>query len=191
MTAARCARPIGFDALVAYWLGELPPAEEAALEEHFFGCSACAGRLEELVALASALRAAVHRGALRAVITPRFLESLKERGLRIREYRLAPGDRVACTIGLEDDAVVGRMQAPLAGVTRVDVLESIDLGGGRVERLRLEDVPFDPLAGELITLPSPAALRGMSVHTRRVQLVAVDGAAERPLGEYTFAHTPS
>jgi hypothetical protein len=31
----------------------------------------------------------------------------------------------------------------------------------------------------------------MPAHTLRVQLVAVDQAGERPLGEYTFAHTPS
>jgi hypothetical protein len=30
----------------------------------------------------------------------------------------------------------------------------------------------------------------MPAHTWRVQLLAVEAAGERPLGEYTFAHTP-
>jgi hypothetical protein len=78
----------------------------------------------------------------------------------------------------------------LAGVVRVDAVQSIELPDGRVRQWRLEDVPFDPGAGELISLPSAAALRKMPVHTYRVRLLAVDAAGDRPLGEYTFAHTP-
>ena len=40
-------------------------------------------------------------------------------------------------------------------------------------------------------MKSAAAPRKMPAHTFRVQLVAVDEGGERPLGEYTFAHTPS
>ena len=191
MTGARCAKPIDFEALVAYWLGELPAAAEAPIEEHLFGCAYCTRRLEELAALAFGIRAAVRDGAVRAVITQPFLEHMKRQGMRIREYRLAPGERVACTIRADDDAVVGRMQVPLAGVKRVDALQSLDLGDGRVQQWRVEDVPFDPNADEVLALPSAAALKKLPAHTFRVQLVAVDEAGERPLGEYTFAHTPS
>jgi hypothetical protein len=111
--------------------------------------------------------------------------------MRIREYRLGPGERVACTIRADDDAVVGRLQVPLAGVKRVDALESLDLGDGRVREWRVEDVPFDPAGGEILSLPSAADLRKRPAHTLRVALVAVDETGERPLGEYTFAHTPS
>ena len=86
--------------------------------------------------------------------------------------------------------MVSRLQAPLAGVTRVDALQSLDLGDGHVQQWRLEDVPFDPEADEVISLPSAAALRKLPAHTFRVRLVAVDEAGERPLGDYTFAHTP-
>ncbi len=55
----------------------------------------------------------------------------------------------------------------------------------------MEDVPFDPDAEELLSLPSATALRKLPAHTFRVQLVAVDESGERSLGEYTFAHTPS
>lgn len=192
MSHARCMQPIEFAKLVAYWLGELPPATEASVEEHYLGCADCAGRLEELAALASGLRATVRGGLLRGLVTPRFVEMMKAQGMRVREYRLAPGERVACTIRLDDDVVVGRMRVPLAGVTRVDVLESLDVGdGGAVQQWRLEDVPFDPDSNELLMLPSATALKKMPAHTLRVALVGTDATGERLLGEYTFAHTPS
>jgi anti-sigma factor RsiW len=190
MTGAYCAQPIGLESLVAYWLGELPEMAETPIEEHLFGCAACTRRLEDLAALASGLRAAVCDGELQAVITRPFLEHLKRQGMRIREYRLAPGERVDCTIRADDDAVVSRLRAPLEGVKRVDSLHSLDLGDGRVQQWRVEDVPFDPDADEVIALPSAAALKRMPAHTLRVRLVAVDASGDRPLGDYTFAHTP-
>jgi hypothetical protein len=191
MTGARCAEPIELVSLVAYWLGELPTAVEAPIEEHFFGCAYCTRRLEELAALAFGIRAVVRSGAVRAIVTQPFLEYMKRQGMRIREYRLAPGERVACTIRADDDAVVSRLQVPLAGVKRVDALQSLDLGEGHVQQWRVEDVPFDPNADEVLSLPSAEALRKLPAHTFRVQLVAMDEFGERPLGEYTFAHTPS
>ena len=189
MTAPRCAKPLEFETLVAYWLGELPAAAEAPIEEHLFACAYCTGRLEELAAVAFGVRAAVRNGAVRAVITSPLVEHMKRQGMRIREYRLAPGERVACTIRADDDAVVGRMQVSLAGVKRVDTLQSLDLGDGRVQHWRVEDVPFDPDAGEVLTLPSASALRKLPDHTLRIRLIAVHESGERPLGEYTFAHT--
>jgi hypothetical protein len=191
MNGPRCGKPIELEALVGYWLGELPVASEAPIEEHLFGCAHCTRRLDELVALASGIRAAVRNGAVPAVITQRFLEHMKLQNLRIREYRLAAGERVACTIRADDDAVVGRMQVRLAGVRRVDAVQSLDLGDGRVEQWRLEDVPFDPDADEVLTMPSAAALKKLPAHSFRVRLVAVDERGDRPLGEYTFVHAPS
>ena len=191
MTGARCAEPIEFEALVAYWVGELPAAAEAPIEEHFFGCVHCTRRAEELAALAFGIRAVVRSGAVQAVITQPFLETMKRQGMRIREYRLAPNERVACTIRADDDAVVGRLQAPLAGVKRVDALHSLDFGDGQVQQWRAEDLPFDASTGEVLSLPSAVALKSSPAHTFGVLLLAVDESGERPLGEYTFAHTPS
>lgn len=191
MTGPRCATPIELEPLVGYWLGELPAPAEAPIEEHLFGCPTCTRRLEALAALAFGIRAVVRSGAVQAIITQPFLEQMKREGMRVREYRVAPGGRVACTIDANDDAVVSRLQVVLAGVQRVDALQSIDLGDGHVQRWRVEDVPFDPDAEELLSLPLATALKKLPAHTFRVQLVAVDGSGERSLGEYTFAHTPS
>jgi len=184
-----CAKPIGWETLEAYWLGELAEPAEAPLEEHLFACAHCTGRLERLAAYAKAIRAAVLEGRIALGLTPRFLEQLKEEGLRIREYPLEPGGSVNCTITAEDDAVVSRLSAPLAGVKRLDALHSVEIGG-RTESQRVQDLPFDAQAGEVLLAPSAAELRGMPAHTWRVQLLAVDEAGERSLGEYTFRHTP-
>ena len=191
MAEARCAAPIEFDQLVAYWLGELPAAAESVVEEHYLGCAYCAARLEQLSAFASGIRAAFRDGALRAVITRPFLEAMKRDGMRIREYRAEPGKQVACAIRMDDDAVASRLQAPLAGVKRVDLLQWFDFGDGRTPPSRLEDVPFDPAAGEVISLPPAAALRKLPSHLIYMQLVAVDEGGDRLLGEYTFAHSSS
>jgi hypothetical protein len=191
MTGVRCAEPIEFEALVAYWLGELPAEAAAPVEEHIFGCAQCTRRAEELAALASGIRVVLRNGRIGAVITQPFLEHMQRQGMRIREYRLAPGERVACTIRADDDAVVSRLQVALAGVTRVDALHSLDLGDGRLQQWRVEDLPFDPSAGEVLALPSAEQLRKLPAHIFRVRLVATDASSERTLGEYTFAHTPS
>jgi hypothetical protein len=180
--------PIAFETLVGYWLGELGP-QEAPLEEHLFACASCSARLEELAALAGGVRAALREGRVKAVITPRFLEALRRQGLRIREYRVPAGGRVDCTLLADDDAVCGRMQVALAGVKRLDVRQRLEVGGEVVE-MHLEDVAFDPAAGEVLTFPSAAWLRKMPPNTLHVRLVAVEEAGERVLGEYTFAHTP-
>lgn len=182
-----CGKPIDYETLIAYWLGELQ--DEAKIEEHLMGCAHCSGRLEGLAACAQGIRAVVKSGALELALTPGFLEQLKKAGLRIREYPAQPGERINCTIRAEDDAVVSRLKAPLAGVTRLDALETVELGGN-IERRRINDVPFDEEAGEVLFAPSTAALRKMPAHTWRLQLVAVDESGERNLGEYTFAHTP-
>jgi hypothetical protein len=185
-----CKQPIAFEALIAYWLGELPREVEEPLEEHLFACASCSARLEELAALAEGIRAVVRQGRVAAVISAPFIEALRRQGLRIREYAVPPGGRVECTMRAEDDAVVSRMQAPLAGVKRVDLLQRVEVDG-EVSEFRLEDVPFDPAASEVLTLPlAPAELRKMPAHTARMRLVAVEETGERELGQYVFAHTP-
>lgn len=183
--------PIEFESLAAYWLGEAAGAEEEKLEEHLFACAHCAGRLEWLAALSAGVRAAVRAGMVGMMVSAPFVEAMKQAGLRLREYRLDPGGRVNCTIRADEDAVVSRIRAPLSGVKRVDALHRLEVGGVEQPDVRLEDVPFDPASGEVLFIPPPAALKKMPAHRLRVRLVAVGEAGETPLGEYTFAHSPS
>jgi hypothetical protein len=180
-----------FERLAAYWLGELPGGEEEKIEEHLFACAHCAGRLDWLAALSSGVRAAVRAGALGLVVSAPFVEAMKRSGMRLREYRLGPGTTVNCTIRADDDAVVSRVMAPLAGVKRVDAVRRLELGGVQHPEERLQDIPFDPASGEVLILPPAAWLKTMPVMRQRLRLVAVEEKGERELGEYTFSHTPS
>jgi hypothetical protein len=176
-----------FPTLVDYWFGDLEPARQEAFEEHFFGCEHCTRRLEKLVQLGSGIRSAFRAGAVRAVIPHALREAMRRGRLRLREYQIAPGTSINCTIKAEDDFVIATLQAPLAGVQRVDLVR--DDGSG-APPARLEDVPFDAATGEVLLCPAPAALKKRSAFTDRVRLISVDAAAERILGEYTFVHSP-
>lgn len=182
---------IDFETLVAYWLGEVPASESENTEEHFFACAHCAGRLEWLAALADGVRAAMRGGRVGLFASRRFVTALAQAGLRLREYDLEADGSVNCTIRADDDAVVSRMRAPLAGVKRVDVLRRVSVGGVEEPEQRIRDVPFDAAAGELVFLPAASWLKTMPSLTARMRLVAVDEAGERPLADYTFLHTAS
>jgi anti-sigma factor RsiW len=183
-----CKGPIDFETLTAYWLGELPEQREAMIEEHLFGCAHCSRRLEGLAALAEGVRAAVHNGQVGMVVSPRFVEAMKQSGLRLREYRLEPGGSVNCTIRSDDDAVVSRLSAPLAGVKRLDIASVLSDAEPEV---RFSDVPFDENAGEVVVIPSASWLKTMPAFTMRMRLIAVAGGEEKRIGEYTFNHVPS
>jgi hypothetical protein len=183
-----CTTPIDVETLVAYWLGEVPEPREAALEEHLFACAGCSQRLETLAALAAGVRAAVADGRVSLVVSAPFVEAMKHAGLKLREYRLDPGGSVNCTIAPADDAVVSRIRAPLAGVKRLDLVRLHD---GQAAEARITDVPFDAETGEVLVIPSAAWLKTMPAFTMRMRLIDVGERGERPLGEYTFHHSPS
>jgi hypothetical protein len=171
--------------LLAYWLDELDEAEALAIEEHLFECAECAERLRGTLQLGAAVRRALLDGDVGTAVTPAFLARMRNGGVRLREYRLPPGGSVLCTIAPDDDFVVSRLEAQLAGVRRVD-LEFEDDGGTR----RIAHIPFDAASNEVAFMPPAATLRALGRTTQRMRLFAVTGDAERLLGEYTFNHTP-
>lgn len=172
--------------LVGYWLGELDGAAEAQLEEHLFACAHCSDRLDELVQLGKAVCDITRSGDVQAITTPAFVKRLQRAGVRVREYRMQPGGSVMCTVTSQDDLVIAHLHAPLRDVQRLDVVLH-DLTAGKIERL--DDVAFDPVADEIILTPSMAELRQLDVATLRVELLAIDAAGERVIGEYTFNHS--
>jgi hypothetical protein len=185
--SARCPEPIATSVLVDYWFGDLSAAEQDRVEEHLMACSDCGRALRERVAIGEGVRRLASRGAFHVVVSPSFLEAASNRGLRIREYRVPPGGGVACTVTPEDDLVVSRLQGDFSGVTRLDLVSQTE---GQAEQ-RVEDLPVDPSAPELIVAQSMPALRAMGTCVTRLRLVVPGPGGDRLLGEYTFAHTPS
>lgn len=187
MTQPSCVSPIPIATLLEYWLGELDEAREGPLDEHLLGCGHCSANLQSVVEIAGGIHAAVRAGAVRAVLTDAFLKRLAAQGLRLREYRVPHNGSVHCTVAPDDDLLVTRLEAPLAGVERLDV----ERWGGDAQGLeRMHDVPFDATAGEVVIVRQIERIRAMPASTARIRLLAVAPSGERLVGEYTFNHTP-
>jgi len=176
------------DTLLAYWLGDTDEAATAAIDEHLLACDECGARVDEIVALADGVRRAFDEGSVNAFVTPSFVDAIAARGARVREYRLAPGGSVACSVAPEDDLLVARLDAPLAGVTRIDAVWRITPGG---QEMRHDDIPFDAAHGQVLMLPRLAEVRRAPAHTFEVRLVAVEGDSQRDIAHYTLNHSPS
>jgi len=188
MTALKCAAPTPTATLLAYWLRELAGAEESNLEEHLFACEDCSARLSDLAQLGHGIRHVARAGTLHAVFSAPYVERLRGIGVRVRKYDVQPGGSVNCTATADDDLVVAYLRAPLVGVARLDLLVHDSATNAR---WRLEDIPFDPAASQVVLAPSVVELRRSPKTTQTMQLVAVAGSEERQIAEYTFNHTPS
>lgn len=176
------------DALLDYWLRESSPADTEAAEEHLMRCDACGEALDELIALGEGVRAAFRAGEVWVASSEAFARRVAGEGRRVREYRLAHNGSVHCTVAPDDEVLLTRVAAPLQGVRRLDVEAENSLAPG--ESQRLEDVPFDPEAGEVVWMANIARIRELPEHTLRVKLLAVEGEGARELGTYTFRHRP-
>jgi anti-sigma factor RsiW len=187
MNAPSCHVTFSAHTLIAYWLGELDGHTESEFEEHLFGCASCTKRLRALVELDHGVRRITRDGNVRAVLAAPFVQRLKEFGARVREYRVHAGSSVACTVTPQDDLVVAHLHAPLQDVKRLDIVMH-DLPEDT--RVRIEDVAFDPSAGELVMLPNVVQLRQLTFATQHVTLLSVEPTGERVIGDYTFNHSP-
>ncbi|HEY6980602.1 hypothetical protein [Reyranella sp.] len=182
-----CAAPIELDTLLQYWLDELEPEASDSVDEHLLACGECSAKLAELAALGRGIRDVFHAGRIYAVVTPAFVQHLAARSLRLREYRVPCNGSVNCSVAPQDDVVLSRLEAPLAGVHRLDLVSTRPFGEGED---RVEDVPFDAASGEVVLIPRLAVLRQAPAHRHRVRLISVEAGGDRPLGDYTFVHRP-
>jgi hypothetical protein len=184
---ARCREPLELSVLVDYWFGELPPPDQDRIEEHFFNCGECSARLQDLVGIGEGVRRLAPQGVFRVVVSPSFLEAASRQGLRVREYSVPPGGRVACTVTADDDLIVSRLQGDFREVSRLDLVTQAEDGPER----RIENLPIVPSSKELIVAQSMPYLRAMGSSVTRIRLLAHEAGGDRLVGEYTFAHTPS
>lgn len=109
------------------------------------------------------------------------------RGLRVREYRVPCTGSGHCTVAPDDDVLIARLVAALAGVARLDLVVADECDAAPMRR---PDIPFRADAGEVVLVPPIERIRALPASTSRMQLLAVDGGRERVLGEYSFIHRP-
>ena len=182
-----CGHPIDAAILADYWLAALPSSEEESVEDHLFDCGECGARLAEVIALAEGVRALVREANLLMTLSDEFVKRSAARGLRIRQYAPPAGGSVQCTVTVDDDMLIGRLAADLAGQRRVDLALCNQDG---VEYARLADVPFGPGISDVIFQQPIHFAKGAPSQTMIARLLGKDkSGAERLIGEYTFIHT--
>lgn len=182
-----CRSPLAWDTLIAYWCGDLDNGSEEQIEEHYLGCVHCSRRLEQIKDLGEAVGLLARNSGVSMVVSEAFVRRLAEDGLRVREYRVPLNGSVNCTIAPEDDFIVGYLQAPLAGVPRIDMLT---LGDEGQVLQRQEDIPFAAESGSVVFVPGVEEIRALPKTTMHLRLLAVDDREERVLGDYRFHHSP-
>jgi hypothetical protein len=123
------------------------------------------------------------------IVSESFLALLQQRGMRIREYRLAHNGSVKCSVAPDDELLVARIDVPLAGVQRLDAVSTQSFAPGITHRLR--DIPFDAHAGQVIYVPKLVEVRELPPHDMSLTLLARDATGvEREVGRYVFHHGP-
>ena len=188
MSLGTCKSPLDLVTLLDYWLAELPPSRQSDVEEHLLACDACSRDLARLVELADAVRSVARSGNVRAVVSESFLDRVANEGLRLRQYRLGPGESVECTVTGNDDILVARLVADLSSTAHVDVAWC-DAEGKEQERVR--DIPVHGAMREIILAQRIDDIRALPASVLRARVIALEDRGERVLGEYTFNHTPS
>ena len=188
MTDDTCTTALDLETLLDYWLAELPSSRQSSVEEHLLACDACSRELARLVGLADAIRSVAHSGNVRAVVSQSFLDRVANEGLRLRQYRLGPGESVECTVTANDDVLVARLVADLSRTEHVDIAW-YDADGNEQERVR--DVPVHGAMREIIWAQRIDDVRALPASVLRARVIALEDRGERVLGEYTFNHTPS
>ena len=182
-----CSNPIDPAVLMEYWLAALSLTDEDVVDTHLMTCDACGDRLRDTIALADGLRALARSGSLQVVVPDRFVEHAVETGLQVRQYALARGESVQCTVTAGDDLLVARLAADVTTASRVD-LSWCDPQG--VEHQRMTDIATRADAGSVICQQSITWAKASPTATMIARLLAVDDAGdERVIGEYTFHHT--
>jgi hypothetical protein len=176
------------EALLDYWLDDSDAAANAAIDEHLMQCEACGRALDDLVALGDGVRAAFRSGAVSAMASDAFLKRLVDHGVQVREYRLPPDGSVNCTVAPDDELLVAHLETPLQDVDRLDAVVTLSFAPD--VQHRLQDVPFDARAGEVLWMPKFGLVRNAPAHTAEVTLLSVDPGGANELGRYTFHHQP-
>lgn len=181
-------RHFAHEQLADYWLGDVTPEDEVAIEEHLFECAGCSDRLAWVARFGEAVKEAARRGNVGMLLTPDFVERLVREGLRVRSYAPPAGGEVQCTVTKADDLLMGRLRADLSKARRVDAVVSSESGE---MNFRIEDVPFRAVADSELVWNQPMNVARAS--GRDVMVIRLVEATEgdRLLAEYTFRHSPT
>ncbi|HTM21635.1 MAG TPA: zf-HC2 domain-containing protein [Kofleriaceae bacterium] len=146
------SRHVELEGLIAWWLGELDPADADAVDEHLIDCAACSARGQRVAALAGGIGEHAARGQFAGVLPAGLVDRLVARGVRVRTFEVRAGEHVPCAASADDDLMNARLIGDFRGTGRLDVAV---LGPDGGEQERYADVLVDRAAG-VLDLAAPA-----------------------------------
>lgn len=142
--SAQCRTPLAWSRLVDYWAGDLDVAASEDVEEHVFGCAACAAESARVAEITEALRA-----ELPVVLSAEQVGELRARGLVVEENPVVPGTRRTVEFRKGVDILLHRLQGlQLTDAQSVRVTVRTESTG----QVITEDhfAPFDRTRGEVV-----------------------------------------
>lgn len=167
-----------------YATGELPSAEETALEDHLFSCGNCRRRAEELEALVRGIRSAVRSAEVGGFVTDAVLNRLEREGVRVRTFALSPGAVVPCAVWDGDEVMALRLRADFGAATEFTLSQRV----AGTEVVRATGQLAAGHHGEIVYAVPAAWIRKLPVVDVEVLLTAHEGGEERPVASYTLVH---
>jgi anti-sigma factor RsiW len=177
--------------LCDYVAGDLSVTDADAVEEHLFECPVCAAELESIERLRVAVRDTVRDAAVGANVNRAFLDRAVADGLSLRQYRLEPGTRVACSAGPEDLFVV-RLAADFSSLEGLRLRVGVEnLDSGESQTLPTRRVDADRSLGEVVLVFPGAVVRS---YPRSLWSLVVEGelgSGDRgECGPFVLDHSP-
>ncbi len=174
--STQCSQPIDWAKLVAYFSRELPPDDEAALEEHFFECASCAQSAEAVARLVERLGQATP-----PALGDDLFETLRKAESITTVVGVDPAGVVVLPFEGPSDVVVCELRGDFAGYGSVDLeLESYRESG------RISGAPVSS-SGDRVRLVCQTAFAerfGRTVHV----IVRPPGAPGESLAKYQLEH---
>lgn len=174
---------LGLQELVSYWLGELPPEAQLAVEEALFADAEVARRLDAIARLEGSLLKLIREGRLQSSIGRAGLDAFSNAGLQLREYRVKKDQVVPCTIA-DEDLVVIRLQGDFV-TSEVDIVMHGEFEGLPSASEAYSSVPVD--GGEVILVYPGDRIRALPRSQFRYEV----HASGMPAGSYGLDHTPA
>lgn len=138
-----CPSPLSQETLVAYWAGDLDPAESDTVEEHLFSCESCTNASARVAAVTETLRKLVP-----PIVSPGMVQTLQSRGFAIDHNLVVPDVRSRVRFTGQDFIIHHLSGLSLDGAARVDVSVRVEQTGDVL--VEQPAAPFDAEKGEVL-----------------------------------------
>lgn len=179
-----CDSPITDEALVDYWIGGSSTVDEEAIEAHVFACGDCAARLAGIESLGSGVAALARLGRISGLVSRSLINQLQREGVAVRQYSVAPGETVPCTVFPGDDLVVTSLRGDFSAGRAVTVSVA-GLGSSPAQEFR--DLPVSPSENEVFFAFPGAFVRQLPSTRVEITLTSA-GEGGQLIGRYVLDH---